>query len=57
MIGTLSSFQWICVDMPDSYFQSFFGVGWVGTGVLNSSLHICKAGTLLLEPHLQSIFL
>jgi hypothetical protein len=23
-----------------------------GTGVLNSGLHACKAGTLLLEPHL-----
>jgi hypothetical protein len=27
----------------------------VGLG-LNSELHTCKAGTLLLEPHLQSIF-
>jgi hypothetical protein len=31
----------------------FFG----GTGVLNSGLCLCKAGTLLLEPCLQPIFL
>jgi hypothetical protein len=34
------------------YFFSFFWWDWV----LNSELHVCKAGTLLLEPVLQPIF-
>jgi hypothetical protein len=33
----------------------FFVFVFGGTGVLNSGLQACKAGTVLLEPHLQSI--
>jgi hypothetical protein len=37
------------------FFVCLFVFG--GTGVLNSGFHICQAGALQLEPHLQSILL
>jgi hypothetical protein len=36
--------------------QGIFFLGGGGNGGLNSGLHTCKIGTLLLESHLQSIF-
>jgi hypothetical protein len=45
----------VITSVPCSYIFFFGGIGeWQG---LNSGFHICKAGTLPLEPHLHSILL
>jgi hypothetical protein len=38
--------------------SSLFSIPFIFSPVvMNSGLHACKAGTLLLEPHLQSVLL